>query len=53
MKKIALLAFLSSLLLSTNAIARDQIKTVGSSTVFPFATVAAENFGKSSEFNKR
>jgi len=50
MKKIALLAFLSSLLLSTNAIARDQIKTVGSSTVFPFATVAAENFGKTSNF---
>jgi len=30
---------------STTALARDQIKVVGSSTVFPFATVAAETFG--------
>ena len=28
--------------------ARDQIRIVGSSTVFPFSTVVAENFGKSS-----
>ncbi|MEM7438736.1 MAG: PstS family phosphate ABC transporter substrate-binding protein [Pseudomonadota bacterium] len=32
------------------AFARDQIKIVGSSTVFPFATTVAERFGKSSEF---
>ncbi len=30
--------------------ARDQIKIVGSSTVFPFATTVAERFGKSTEF---
>jgi len=30
--------------------ARDQIRTVGSSTVFPFATVAAEQFGKTTDF---
>ena len=27
--------------------ARDQISVVGSSTVYPFATVVAENFGRS------
>lgn len=30
--------------------ARDQIKIVGSSTVFPFSTTVAERFGKSSDF---
>jgi len=30
--------------------ARDQIEIVGSSTVFPFATAAAERFGRSSRF---
>jgi phosphate transport system substrate-binding protein len=30
--------------------ARDQIRIVGSSTVFPFSTAVAENFGKSSNF---
>lgn len=30
--------------------ARDQIKIVGSSTVFPFATAVAENFGKTTKF---
>jgi phosphate transport system substrate-binding protein len=32
------------------AIARDQISIVGSSTVYPFATVVAENFGKTTKF---
>lgn len=32
------------------AFARDQIRIVGSSTVFPFATATAEQFGKTSEF---
>ena len=36
--------------LNYNAFARDQIKIVGSSTVYPFATVVAERFGKSSGF---
>ena len=30
--------------------ARDQIKVVGSSTVYPFATTVAEKFGKSTSF---
>jgi phosphate transport system substrate-binding protein len=37
--------------LSTQAIARDTINIVGSSTVFPFATTVAENFGNTTEFN--
>ena len=32
------------------AAARDQIRIVGSSTVFPFATAVAENFGKAAGF---
>lgn len=36
------------LLLSSNALARDYIRVVGSSTVYPFITVVAEKFGKSS-----
>ena len=35
---------------SSPAFARDQIKIVGSSTVFPFSTTVAERFGKSTEF---
>ena len=35
---------------STVAVARDNIQIVGSSTVYPFATVAAEKFGKATEF---
>lgn len=33
-----------------NAFARDGISIVGSSTVYPFATVVAERFGKSTDF---
>ena len=36
--------------LSGPAIARDSISTVGSSTVYPFATVVAERFGKTTDF---
>ena len=36
--------------LVTQAYARDSISVVGSSTVFPFATVVAERFGKTSDF---
>ncbi len=32
------------------AMARDQIKIVGSSTVFPFSTTVAERFGKGTDF---
>ncbi len=44
----------SAVLASTitgNAAARDNISIVGSSTVYPFATVVAERFGKTSDFN--
>ena len=37
-------------ILSFPAQARDRIQIVGSSTVYPFATVVAENFGKKSSF---
>jgi phosphate transport system substrate-binding protein len=36
----------ASLLFSAAAEARDQIRIVGSSTVYPFTTAVAENFGK-------
>ena len=38
-------------LMSSFSYARDQIKIVGSSTVYPFSTVVAERFGKSGKFN--
>jgi phosphate transport system substrate-binding protein len=40
----------AGLLAAVPAGARDQIRIVGSSTVYPFATAAAEEFGRSSEF---
>ena len=42
----AALALTASVALSNAAEARDQIRIVGSSTVFPFATAVAEEFGK-------
>ena len=36
---------------SSVATARDQIRVVGSSTVFPFSTAVAEQFGRSTDFN--
>ena len=38
---------LAMLIMSTSAYARDSLLVVGSSTVFPFATVVAESLGKS------
>lgn len=35
---------------ASGALARDQIRIVGSSTVYPFATVVAEEFGSSTTF---
>ncbi|MDA5193616.1 PstS family phosphate ABC transporter substrate-binding protein [Govanella unica] len=35
---------------STGAVARDQIRIVGSSTVFPFSTAVAEEFGRGGKF---
>jgi phosphate transport system substrate-binding protein len=40
----------AGLLVTSGAHARDQISIVGSSTVYPFATIAAEKFGQSSGF---
>lgn len=55
MKKILSLSvtiiIISSLPTLANAAARDTIKIVGSSTVYPFATVVAERFGKKTKFN--
>ena len=38
--------------LAMPALARDQISSVGSSTVYPFTTVAAEYFGKNTALSK-
>ena len=53
MKKTITLATVGALALAGaagQAAARDQVRIVGSSTVYPFATVVAERFGKSSKF---
>ena len=44
--------FFAAALISMTGIAeaRDQIKIVGSSTVYPFSTVVAEQFGKTTSF---
>ena len=47
MKKV-LLAVSALALFAGPALARDQIRIVGSSTVYPFTTSVAENFGKTS-----
>ena len=38
------------LFITNSAIARDTLSIVGSSTVFPFSTIVAEKFGKSTDF---
>ena len=43
-------AALTAALLATQASAREEIRIVGSSTVYPFSTLAAEQFGKASAF---
>ena len=43
----AALAVVGSVSVATTAEARDQIRVVGSSTVYPFTTAVAEQFGKS------
>ena len=45
-----LLGFLLVISFTTTSYSRDQIKIVGSSTVYPYATVVAEKFGKSGKF---
>ena len=51
-RRILVLASAATLCFSTSASAasRDYISIVGSSTVYPFATVVAEQFGKSTKF---
>jgi phosphate transport system substrate-binding protein len=51
MKKLMLVTTLSVLLIGNiQAAGRDTISVVGSSTVYPFATVVAEKFGKKTDF---
>ena len=50
MKKTLAVAALMSVAFAGAAQARDQIRIVGSSTVFPFATAVAEEFGKTTSF---
>ena len=47
--KIALptISVLAGLLITANVFARDNIEVVGSSTVYPFSTVVAERYGRS------
>lgn len=51
-KRVMLSALTSTLIMSgiVQAAGRDYISVVGSSTVYPFATVVAEKFGKTSHF---
>ena len=52
MKNIILTTALSiGLMANVQAAGRDTISIVGSSTVYPFATVVAEKFGKKTSFN--
>lgn len=52
MKKTAFLGVaLSALMVAGAAHARDTIQIVGSSTVFPFSTAVAEQFGQKTTFN--
>ncbi len=50
LKQTLVLAALAAVMVTNTATARDQIRVVGSSTVFPFATAVAERFGKTSSF---
>lgn len=49
-RKSFALAVLATAVAAGPAQARDQIRIVGSSTVYPFATAVAENFGKTTKF---
>ncbi|MAV29480.1 MAG: phosphate ABC transporter substrate-binding protein [Cycloclasticus sp.] len=51
-RKILLTATIAATFVAGSALAasRDYVSIVGSSTVYPFATVVAEQFGKSTEF---
>jgi phosphate transport system substrate-binding protein len=49
-KSVLAVAVLGAVSMSSQAMARDTINIVGSSTVFPFATTVAERFGNTTEF---
>lgn len=49
-RKTLAVAALSTIAFSASAEARDQIRIVGSSTVYPFSTAVAEQFGKATGF---
>ncbi len=48
--KLVAFTALATVVVAGAAAARDQIRIVGSSTVYPFATTVAENFGKTTGF---
>jgi phosphate transport system substrate-binding protein len=51
MKKLNfILSLVAALVVTSYASARDQIKIVGSSTVYPYSTVVAEKFGQGGKF---
>jgi len=50
LKKAAFAIVLMTMAITGTAEARDQIRIVGSSTVFPFAATVAEQFGKTTAF---
>jgi phosphate transport system substrate-binding protein len=50
LKRIFAIAGLGLVIGTGAAQARDQIRIIGSSTVFPFSTAVAERFGKSTDF---
>ena len=50
MKKTLLAAIVAGIAVAGAAEARDRIRIVGSSTVFPFSTSVAERFGKTTSF---
>ncbi|HYN39442.1 MAG TPA: substrate-binding domain-containing protein, partial [Rhodospirillales bacterium] len=50
LRKSLALAVLATVAMTGAAEARDQIRIVGSSTVFPFTTRVAEEFGRTTDF---
>ena len=44
--KLAIITIFAFGIFVGNSFSRDQIKIVGSSTVYPYATIVAERFGK-------
>ncbi len=50
MQKLVMTAALAAVASTASAQSRDYVSIVGSSTVYPFATVVAEQFGKTTKF---